>query len=424
MARRRGFFAELQHQAQLAEKRRRQQQAAAYRARVSAVREAERAQAAAERARQAAARASMAERARLEKEAARMHAESQMAEVASRNASVRSTLNEIDGMLAATLAVDDYVDLESLKITVEHPPFDARGLDTPFPALPPLVYPPEPVYEEPPAPGGLFGAKKKHEQVVQRARAEFEAARQQWHAHATRMHAEYVVALQKREHQEAARLKGLAGAKARYEQECRQREADAKLRNEELAKFINDLAFDVESAIQQYIDIVLSNSVYPDAFPVTHDDQFDLATRELTLAMTVPPPSAMPTVKEYRYVKAKDEITATLLPLAELKGRYANAVFQVAVRTLHEVFEADRNGKVRSVALTVVTRSVSPATGLEETIPLVVTAADRERFTAFDLGNVVPHATLQHLGAALSKSPYDLTPADTSRGVRLRGQSR
>lgn len=424
MARRRGFFAELQHQAQLAEKRQRQQQAAAYRAHVAALREAERAQAAAERARQAVARASVAERARLEKEAARTHAESQMAEVASRNAAVRRTLDEIDGMLAATLAVDDYVDLQALKVTVEHPPFDPRGLDAPFPELPPLVYPPEPVYQEPPAAGGLFGAKKKQEQAKQRARTEFEAAREQWHAHATRTHAQYIAAMQKREHDEATRLKGLAEARERYDQECRQREADAKARNEELTKLINDLAFDVESAIQQYVDIVLSNSVYPDAFPVTHDDEFDLATRELTLTVTVPPPSAMPTVKEYRYVKAKDEIAATSLPLKEQKDRYANAVFQVAVRTLHEVFEADRNGKVHSIALAVVAKSVSPATGLEETIPLVVTAADRETFIAFDLGNVVPRATLEHLGAALSKAPFDLTPADTSRGVRLRGQSR
>lgn len=421
MARRRGFFAELQHQAQLAEKRQRQQQAAAYRAHAAAQREAERAQAAAERARQAAMRASAMERARLEKEAARMHAESQMAKVASLNASVRSTLDEIDGMLAATLAVDDYVDLEALKINAKHPQFDARGLDTPFPELPPLVYPPEPVFQEPPAAGGLFGAKKKHEQATQRARAEFDAARQQWHAHATRMHAEYIAAMQKREHDEARRLEGLAEVKERYEQECRKREADAAARNAELTKLINDLAFDVESAIQQYVDIVLSNSVYPEGFPVTHDDEFDLATRELILTVTVPPPSAMPTVKEYRYVKAKDEIAATSLPMKEQKDRYANAVFQVALRTLHEVFEADRNGKIHSIALTVIAKNISPATGREETIPLVITAADRETFTAFDLGNVVPRATLEHLGAALSKAPFDLTPADTSRGVRLRG---
>jgi restriction system protein len=236
------------------------------------------------------------------------------------------------------------------------------------------------------------------------------------------MHAEHVAAQQKREQTEAARVMRLAEAKQRYEQECSKRDADAAAHNAELTELINGLAFDVEAAIAQYVDIVLSNSVYPAAFPVTYEGDFDLATRELTLTAIVPPPSAMPTVKEYRYVKAKDEIASSTLSMKAQKDRYAGAVFQVAVRNLHEVFEADRNGKIRSIALTVVTHAVSPATGIEAAIPLVVAAADRDMFTRFDLANVVPRATLEHLGAAVSKAPFDLEPADTSRGVRQRGR--
>jgi restriction system protein len=178
----------------------------------------------------------------------------------------------------------------------------------------------------------------------------------------------------------------------------------------------------VPDAIEEYVGIVLSNSVYPEAFPVTHEHAFDLSTRELTLTVTVPEPSAVPSVKEYRYVKAKDEIAPAALPVKAQKDRYANAAWQVAVRTLHEVFEADRAGKVHSVALTVGVDRVAPATGRHETVPLAVVAADRDMFSEFDLANVVPHATLLHLGAALSKSPFDLTPADTSAGVRVRAQ--
>jgi restriction system protein len=122
------------------------------------------------------------------------------------------------------------------------------------------------------------------------------------------------------------------------------------------------------------------------------------------------------------YVKAKDEITATLLPVKARKDRYAGAVHQVAVRSLHEIFEADRSGKIHSIALMLGTEAVSPATGLPEAIPLVIVAADRETFSLFDLTNVVPRATLDHLGAAVSRSPFDLTPADTSHGVRARRQ--
>jgi restriction system protein len=422
MARRRGLLAELHYQNQQAEKRRRQQAAGAYRAQAAALREAERTRHAAQRARQVAVVANVHERARLEKEAARLHDESQVAEVKARNASLTQTFEDIDGILAATLDVDNYVDLERLKVTAQHPPFDPGPHGVPTKPMPELVYPPQPTYVEPPAPGGLFGAKKKHAELIAQAQAAYQQALAHWNANNTALYNAHVAETQRRVEAERKRLEHLAALKAQYKLECGQREAEAAARNEELTNLINDLAFDVESAIHEYVGIVLSNAVYPDAFPVEHDHTFDLATRELTLSVTVPPPSAVPSTKEYRYVKAKDEIVEATLSLKAQKDRYASAVAQVAVRTLHEIFEADRGGKIHSIALTVGTDTIAPATGLPTTIPLVIAAADRETFGQFDLANVVPKATLEHLGAAVSKSSFDLTPADTSRGVRVRKQ--
>jgi restriction system protein len=421
LARRRGFFAELQYLSQQAEKHRRQQEAAAARAHVVAVREAKRAAGAAQRARAAAVAASAKERDRLEKEAARLHMESRMAEAASMNADLAQVREEIEGILAATLAVDDFVDLEALKVkTVEHPPFDPGLYGVPNPPVAAPVYPPEPVYREPPPPGGLIGAKKKHAEAIAAARADYGRLHLAWQEHCRRIHASHVTETGRREEAERLRLKAVAARRAEYQAECQQREAEALTRNQAVQKLINDLAFDVESAVQEYVGIVLSNSVYPEAFSVDYDYEFDLASRELRLAVTVPPPSAVPTVKEYRYVKARDEIASTALTVKARKDMYAGAVTQVAVRTLHEVFEADRGGKIHSVALTVGTDALSPATGLSESVPLVTVAAEREDFRRFDLSNVVPRATLEHLGAAISRSPFDLVPADTSPGVRVR----
>jgi restriction system protein len=423
----RGFFAELNYQAQQAEKRRRQQEAAAARARATAIRNAEKARRDVERAHAAMVRATAAEKKAAEKEAARLHVESRLAEVESLNASLTSTLSEIDGLLAATLDVDDYINLESLKIrTVDHPPFEPGALATPTPAPPELVCPPEPVYQEPPAPSGLaaaFGGKKKHQMAIDRARAEHDKARHLWHEKCVELQKAYRARQEAHQKAEADRLEMLAQAEAAYQQRCRQRDAEAEARNQDLDKFINDLAFDVPDAIEEYVGIVLSNSIYPEAFPITHEHTFDLGARELTLTVTIPEPTAVPTVKEYRYVKAKDEITATPLPVKSQKERYASAVWQVAVRSLHEVFEADRAGKINSLALTVGVDRVAPATGRAETVPLVAVAADRQTFGEFDLANVVPRATLEHLGAAMSKAPYDLTPADTGPGVRVRRQA-
>ena len=174
--------------------------------------------------------------------------------------------------------------------------------------------------------------------------------------------------MRRREEAERQRLAQLLAAEAKYRAECKQREAEAEARNQAVTKLINDLAFDVESAIREYVGIVLSNSVYPEAFPVDYDHDFDLGTRELRLTVTVPPPSAVSVVKEYKYVKAKDEISSTALPVKAQKDRYAGAVTQVALRTLHEIFEADRGGKIYSIALMVGTEALSPATGLRETV--------------------------------------------------------
>lgn len=421
----RGFFAELNYQAQQAEKKRRQQEAAAVRAHNAAVREAERAQRAAERARSAAARASEAQRKAAEKEAARLHVEARTAEVEALNKDLAASCDDIDRLLAWTLDFDDFVDLETLKVTAEHPPFEPGKLGEPIPPVPEPNYPSEPIYAEPAAPTGLsgvFGGKRRHAEAVERERTRFEQAQREWKEKMTRRARLYEKRVAAREQAEADRLVKLAEAEQTYKAECAHREAEAATKNDELTKFINDLAFDIEYAIEDYVGIVLSNSVYPDVFPVEHEHTFDLGTRELTLQVDVPEPGFLPSVKEYRYVKGRDEITATQLPAKAQKDRYNSAVHQVALRSLHEVFEADRAGKIRSISLTVGVNRVAPATGQPEFVPLVVVAADRETFNSLDLAKVVPSATLEHLGAAVSKSPFDVIPADTSRGVRQRSQ--
>ncbi len=421
----RGYRAQVKYQAQQAEEHRRQEHLQAVREYNVAVREYEQAQAATERARAAAVWASEIERAAAQRETARLYVESRIAEVEAMNKNLASSYEDIDGLLAWTLGTDDYVDLESLKLTAEHPPFEPGEVGIPLPPVPALDYPPQPPYHEPLAPTGLagaFGGKKKHAEVAAAAWAAHQQQIQRWSESNNEMYADHLAAYAAREKGEAERLAKLAEANASYRSECAQREADATEQNDELTKFINDLAFDLDYAIEDYVGIVLSNSVYPDSFPVEHVHSFDITTRELALQVSIPEPYTVPSVKEYRYVKATDEIAASQLTAKTRKDRYAAAVHQVGIRTLHEVFEADRAGKIRSIALTVGVNRTSPATGQPEFLPLVVVAADRETFTSFDLTNVVPSATLTHLGAAVSKSPIDLAPADTSRGVRQRGQ--
>lgn len=416
---RRGFLAEIQYQNRQAARRREQQARADQRAYAASVREWERAQKEAERQEAAQARASEKDRKAAEKTAAAAHVEARMAETASMNAELEATYADIDGLLAATLDVDDFVDLVALRDSTPEPPeFDPGDLGVPTPGIPELVYEPQPPDPEAPKSGGLFGGKKRAAEAAA-IQAQYEAEIAAWTERNNARYQAHLAAVEARKVAEEERLQALEAARQAHLAAFNEQMEN---QTQELQRLIDNLGFDVEEAIQEYVEIVLSNSVYPDVFPVDHEADFNVGDRELTLTVTVPNPSEVPAVKEFKYNKAKDEITETKLPVGQARERYASAVHQVAVRTLHEIFEADRAERIRTISLTVQTEHISPSTGQPEVVPLVIAAADRETFSQFDLSRVVPSATLETLGAAVSKKPYDLVPADTSRGVRGQGR--
>jgi restriction system protein len=419
----RGFFAELQHQSQLAASRRVQAERAAARAYSAAQRQAEQARKQFERAQAQLARGSAAEQKAAEREAKRLHEEARLAEVASLNAQLLENYDAIGSILSATLAVDDFVDLEQLRVVAEHPPFSHSNLEVPTAPPLPISAPPEPVFVEPVAPkglGGVFGGKRKHAEAVAAAHAAFAVEHQAWQAEAAAVPARQLQQIHEHDAAEQQRIARLEDARAEYRRESEARDAAVAEANQKLDELITGLRDGVDSAIQEYVGIVLSNSVYPEVFPVEHDFEFDSELKEMQLTLLVPPPDALPSEKEYKYVKAKDQITATAQPKRDVKERYSDAVYQTALRALHEIFEADRAGHINTIALTVATDGIDPATGLSKRTSLVAVGVERAAFVSFDLANIVPLATLQHLGASVSKNPYDLVGIDGSQGVRGR----
>ncbi|HDZ07732.1 MAG TPA: hypothetical protein ENH71_01490 [Pseudohongiella sp.] len=365
------------------------------------------------------ARTRDAEKKQLEKQAAAAQVAARQAQVEERNFELQEIYTDIDTLLEATLGVDDYVDLDTLRVVVAHPPFDRGALEHPMPPPQPLASPTKPVLNVPEPPTGLralFG-KKKYSLSLKRVEADYNEALLGWQKNVSLAEEEHIKALEVHARKELQRKSSLEEERSRYAKECEVREAEAADRNLALDKLVADLGYGVVEAVEEYVSIVLSNSVYPDHFPVYSDYEFDPEHAELRLKVHIPPPHQIPSVKAYKYNKSSDEITETSLTQKACKDRYAGAVNQVALRTLHEIFEADRRGIIQTVSLEVGTETIQPATGLQAYIPFIAVGSERSAFTAFDLSSVVPQATLEHLGAAISKNPYGLVPANTS-GVR------
>ncbi len=254
---------------------------------------------------------------------------------------------------------------------------------------PPLVAEPEPVFVETPPPTGLsgvFGGKKKHAQATQQARASFGLAYETWRTRAAELPARQMQ--QQRDHKEAEahRQSRLAQERAAHTAECDRITAEVNDGNKTIDRLKLDLDRGLEYAVQEYIGIVLGKSIYPDAFPVEHDFEFDSASGEVTVTVLVPAPDTLPSEREFRYVKSRSEISSSLLPKTEQRQRYSNAVYQVALRTLYELFGSDDHGWVRTVALTVACDATDPATGFIERRTFVTFPADRSHIRGDQFG--------------------------------------
>lgn len=338
------------------------------------------------------------------------HAAAQQAEVDRVNSEIDAVLDDLEGLLAATINVDDHIDLEKLRKPFDTTPFDMPDLEIPLVAPKRPNYPPEPKYVEPDKPKGFFGKKRKLEEARAMAQQTYEMQKVAWASRISALEDRYRKELAAYEQAEAERVKTLAAEKHRFRQELDDH-------NQSIDQFITNLSYGDAEAVQEYISLVVENSTYPDHFEVTHEFSFAPETAELRMRVTVPSPDRFPTIRAYKYVKTSDEIREVPMSQTEISKRYASVLHQVAIRSLHEVFEADRRGLIRTISLEVGTKARHPATGRLDFLPFVGVSAERDSFMEFDLSGLVPLATLKHLGAAISKDPIALVAADVT-GVR------
>ena len=382
---------------------------AAERAHTAALREEERARKAEERANAQAERAKAADRRRLQKEAKAAHVKARVAEVEARNAELLAIYDDLDNLLGATLEVDDYVDLETLRRTPANTPFDRTDLEIPTPPPAPIIPPAEPELILPKA-KGIFFRKKNHREATAKAKALHAKAQESWSKEMMELEKRRNKATQKYEETEQNRIDELGQERTRFAKEISEH-------NRALDDLIANLSYGTPEAVQEYVSIVVSNSVHPDHFPIESTFTFDPLNSELNMVVSVPPPSAAPSIKAYKYKKVADEIATTKLSQKDMKERYAGAVHQIALRSLHEVFEADRRGLIKTISLEVGTTDTMPETGVDTYISFIAVAAERELFNGFDLARVSPAETLKLLGAAVSKNPHGLV-ATNATGVR------
>jgi len=165
-----------------------------------------------------------------------------------------------------------------------------------------------------------------------------------------------------------------------------------------------------EEALISYIEDVLSQSEYPDNFPKEHRLEYIVATKTLVLDYELPNQTALPTVKEVKYISSRSEFQELFVPDAWIKKTYDEILYQISLRTLYELFQSDEVNTLVSVVFNGWVRSIDKATGAEIHACVMSLEARKDEFLALNLAQVDPKACFKKFKGVAASKLIELRP--------------
>lgn len=200
-----------------------------------------------------------------------------------------------------------------------------------------------------------------------------------------------------------ARVKNFEVKKSKYKD--RQEKNNKKIL-EKKSQYLNK----DPDALSDYCEMVLANSVYPDYFPQEWDLDYQAETKILIIDYSLPDIDSLPTVKTVKYVISRDEFTETNLSNAALNKLYDGLLYQIALRTIHELYEADVINLLDAIVFNGWVDSIDKATGQNTNACIMSLQASKDEFLAINLEKVDPKACFKLLKGVGSSKLHGLSP--------------
>ena len=332
---------------------------------------------------------------------------------AARTAAAQEALQALREILVSSLAESEAVDFDTLK---DRSPFPKQR-----PALP--NRPQAPV--EPVIPAAPLANSPRYQpeiglldKVIRSRRVEKEAAKQAlfeadiraWEVERDRLTAEYTAQME-------AHHKQLATLDAAHSEAMRVWEAERaafKAKQAQQQNAIDGFRARYEAkdpaAITEYCDFVLARSEYPECLPKEFEFDFNGETGVLVVNYRLPAPADVPTLSEVKYVQSSDTFTERHLSESNAAKLYDEIIYQIALKTLNELLEADQVSALASVVFNGFVTAVDKGTGNEVTACIISIQATKAALAAINLAKVDPKACFRQLKGVGSSKLHSVTP--------------
>lgn len=184
---------------------------------------------------------------------------------------------------------------------------------------------------------------------------------------------------------------------------------EQRIRNALIDSWRENYQRGLPESIADYCDMVLAGSEYPDTFPQEFQLDYTPETKMLVVDYVLPFIDQMPKLKELKYVQSRDMFTEVNLSESALNKLYDGLLYQIALRSLCELYEAD------TTALDVIVfngwvNSIDRGTGQKVNACILSLQASREEFLAINLANVEPKTCFKILKGVGSSKLHSLSP--------------
>lgn len=306
-------------------------------------------------------------------------------------------LEAVSGILAHTLKVDDRVDWETLKDRSAYAA-DPRFLDP----KPKRKAAPEPRYQEPEIGfwDVLFGRKRRK---LAEAQEQYETSRTRWQGDEERNAAAYSMEISEWNARKVA-------FEAKYAAGKQQFLAEQTAKNAKVDALALGVSTGEPQSVIEHMMMVLEKSNYGELFEKSFEVDYVAREKTLLIEYDLPSPDNMPTLKAVRFVPATGEMRETHVSDREQKANFDAACYQICLRTIHEVLEADECRNIDKVLFNGFTTYIDRTTGRDTTSCIMSVLVNRSDFDAIDLGRVDPRACFKSLRGVAASSLSALAP--------------
>ncbi len=258
----------------------------------------------------------------------------------------------------------------------------------------------------------------RRDQKIAEAKLRYEDAVSKWQSDIDRIteayqdtHFEYKTTLLRMKSIHAESMKMWETRKADFE-------IQERLRNSAIdAKQAAYLALE-PTAIVDYCDLVLYQSHYPDLCPKEWELDYDPSSKQLIVDYLLPAPDDFPKIKGVKWVSSRKVFEDQKLTETAREKLYDEVVYQIILRTAHEIVSSDAVGAIHAVVVNGIVNSIDRGTGKVVTACILSLRVEAAQFRGVNLAQVDPKTCFKSLKGVGSSRLHGLSPIPPIMTIR------